>query len=213
MTYTTSMESGLDVAQLEHGTVKAVTAGGLIVHSTGGVTAARAAIGCLVEPHPGDRVLVSRSGSECFVLSVLAREGSSRCIRVSGELTVAADRLSFTADEHVDVHGKRRINMRAGCLGVSADDTRVDSKQVSLCGERGEARFDEFRGLISSLELIGDRVLQCVRQVTRRVSEVEILNVGNLIQRVRENLLSRSRRASVTASGDMHIDGERIHMG
>jgi hypothetical protein len=65
----------------------------------------------------------------------------------------------------------------------------------------------------TALEVVAERVVHCARQVVRRVEDIETLQVGNLVQRVRENFITRSKRASVTASGDMHIDGERIHMG
>jgi hypothetical protein len=45
------------------------------------------------------------------------------------------------------------------------------------------------------------------------INRTEILNIGNLVQNIRKNFTSHSRQAVITASKDMRIDGERIHMG
>lgn len=200
-------------ASLEHATVQAVTEGGLIVHGQRGVTTARAAVGCLIEPTTGDRVLISRSGDECFVLTVLAREHAERRIRVEGPLTVEARNLSLVGSHEAVLESGRRLQLRAEQIGVDSGEAEIHGRRLSASGDRGHAHFREMRLLSSTLEVITDRLVQCARQVARRVEEVETLHVGNLIQRVRENLVSRSKRTSITASGDVHVDGERIHMG
>lgn len=213
MTQHTATQSLHGCVQLEHATVKTCTDAGLIVHGPAGVATAQAAAGCLVEPMAGDRVLVSRSGRECFVLTVLARQGDGRSIRVSGELTVSARRLTLHGDEGTDLGDTTSLDLHSPRVTVAGQDTEVQAQRLRASAAEGRAHFRQIRVVADTIEAVSDRIAQCARQVVRRVEEVETLHVGNLVQRVRENLLSRSKRASITASKDVHIDGERIHMG
>jgi hypothetical protein len=45
------------------------------------------------------------------------------------------------------------------------------------------------------------------------VDTVETLNVGNLIQQVRNTLSSRAKQNMISASEDVRVDAKRIHMG
>lgn len=198
---------------LEHATVKACTEAGLIVHSPTGVATAKTAVGCLVEPTAGDRVLLTRSSEECFVLTVLARTQGQRRINIAGDLSITAERLYMQGRQEVDIEGGERLQMRSSRLAVVSGEAEVYGRRVSVSGDEGHAHFQHTRLVASAIEIVSDRIAQCARQIVRRVEEVETLQVGNLVQRVRENLLVRSKRTSMTASKDVHIDGERIHMG
>lgn len=213
MSHNTTMQPMQTAVGLEHATVKACTDAGLIVHGPAGVATAQAAVGCLVEPIAGDRVLISRGGDECFVLTVLARDSSRRSINVAGELSVTAGNLHLHGHQGTTVDSDTRLRMRSPKVAVTSGETEVHGRRVSVSGEEGHAHFRDTRLVASAIEVVGDRIAQCARQVVRRVEEVETLHVGNLVQRVRENLVSRSKRASITASKDVHVDGERIHMG
>lgn len=200
-------------SSLEHATVKACTEAGLIVHGPGGVATAQTAVGCLIEPMAGDRVLLSRSGDECFVLTVLARTGDKRQINIAGDLSISAERLHVLGREEACIDSSEHLQMRSSRIAVVSGEAEIHGQRITVSAEEGHAHFRTTRLVASAIEIVGDRIAQCARQVVRRVEDVETLHVGNLVQRVRENLLSRSKRTSMTASKDVHIDGERIHMG
>jgi hypothetical protein len=60
---------------------------------------------------------------------------------------------------------------------------------------------------------VAKQITQKTDMLLRWVEGVETLSIGNLIQNVRQNYTSHSQQAVITASKDMRIDGERIHMG
>lgn len=200
-------------ARLEHATVKAATEAGLIVHSVAGVATAQVAVGCLVEPEAGDQVLVSHGGGQCFVLTVLARSSASRAINVSGDLSVTADNVRIAARQDTAIVGASSAHVAARRFSVTSDETAVRSKHLDVSGEEGHAHFARVRLLATGIETIADRVVQSARQVVRKVEETEATTVRNLIQTVRDNYLSRSKRTSITARNDVQVDAERIHMG
>lgn len=213
MIHNTAVQTPPTEVGLEHATVKACTDGGLIVHGAIGVVTAQAAVGCLIQPVVGDRVLISRNAEECFVLTVLARNSRERSIDVPGDLSVTADHLYLCGRHEAAVDSHERLRLRTPRLAVTAGDTDVQGQSINVCGEQAQATFGDARLVATAVEIVSDRIAHCARQVVRRVEEVETLHVGNLVQRVRENLISRSKRTSITASKDVHVDGERIHMG
>lgn len=200
-------------AEMEHATVKACTDAGLIIHGPNGVSTGQVATGCLIEPMAGDRVLVSRSEDECFILAVLARTSDERTINAPGRLTVRAQHLDLRgeAGSVLASHGSTEISGRQ--FKLRSTEARVHAGRMSVIADSGEARISAVRLIADRIETVSDRIAQCARQVIRRVEEVESLQAGNVIQRIRENLFSRSKRVSLTASKDVHVDGERIHMG
>ncbi len=200
-------------ARMEHATVKACTDAGLIIHGPAGVATAQIAVGCLVEPAAGDRVLVSREAKECYVLSVLARDSTNRQINIPGSLSVRAERLDLHGSEGMGLRGDNRVDVQTQELAVASGRTELNSDEFTASGTQAHAHFRRASLTASVIEVVSDRLVQCARQAVRRIEEVETLHVGNLVQRVRENLISRSKRTSMTASKDVHVDGERIHMG
>lgn len=200
-------------AVMEHATIQAETAAGWIVHGPEGVRAAQVAAGCLVAPHVGDRVLVTRAGAECYVLTILSRESRDRELRVNGELAVSAKRLRLSGDEDVALKGGHKVGLHGHRIALTSDETAVCGRRVEVTADEGRAQFRKVQLVASSLETCADRIGQFARTVIRRVEEVETTQIGNLVQNIRESLISRSKRTSMTARKDVHVDGERIHMG
>lgn len=214
MTDTSMMPRAESETTLEHATVKAITPAGLIIHGSFGVASARKAAGCLLEPEVGDRVLASYTGAESYILMVLKRaHGTPARLDVSGELEIGADLLSLSGRAETRINGAERLHLSGQKVATVGDVAEFSARRVSVAGEEGHAVFRDARLSSRKVEVVAERVAQVAQQVIRRVEEVETLSIGNLVQRVRENWLVRSKRTSVTASGDMHIDGERIHMG
>lgn len=200
-------------AGLEHATVKASTEAGVIVHGVNGVATAWTSLGCLIEPQAGDRVLVSRQRGERFVIAVLAREQQQCTIRVPGDLAIESDRLTLRGRTRLDASGHSQLGLWSPKVSVTGSRTELTSDTVSLTGDEAQVTTRRARLSTSALDVCADRIVQAARQVMRRVEDVEVLHMGSLIQRIRETLISRSKRTSVTARHDVHIDGERIHMG
>ena len=111
------------VPALEYGYVRDCSARHLRIETRHGDLRGSRAVGCLVAPRPGDRVLISLDADgECFVLSVLTRE------------TPGAD---------IDLSGPSTIRVRDGGLVLAADETiAAVSRSLSLTAEQGRAEFD-----------------------------------------------------------------------
>ncbi len=106
------------------------------VYHLGDGRAARAAVSCLVRPAVGDRVLVSDSGEEVFILHILAREPGGRAsLSVPGadEVRLEQDRVTLLAREHLALHSLRDLELAAAAtLRQSAANQFVHVAQALI---------------------------------------------------------------------------------
>jgi hypothetical protein len=174
-------------------------------------------VSCLVEPLPGDTVLVSQTASgKCYVLSILEREDQGpTSLAFDGDVDLRAreGRLRLAAQEGIDL--------------VSAKDTALISAQLSVNSVQGEVSiqhlsfFGNFlQGQIQKIKLIGqacdsvlERVSQRVKRCYRRVEELDQLTAGQLNYRVNKLMSLRGKYSVLTAEEDVRIDGDKILMG
>lgn len=174
-------------------------------------------LSCLVEPLPGDTVLVSQTTSgKCYVLSILEREDQGPTSLVFDgdvDLKTRAGRLRMAAQEGIDL--------------VSAKDTALISAQLSVNCVQAEVTiqhlsfFSNFlQGQIQKIKLIGqacdsvfERVSQRVKRCYRRVEDLEQLTAGQLNYRVKKLMSLRGKYSVLTAEENVRIDADKILMG
>ncbi|HKJ88426.1 MAG TPA: DUF3540 domain-containing protein [Gammaproteobacteria bacterium] len=201
--------------ELGSGVVESAAQGGWAVACDAGRVRARKAFSCLVEPRNGDRVLVAELAGEAYILAVLERPGcQDACLSFPGNVEVQAPNgnLDMVADREVGVTASeahvtaqrtrmlsREMDVYAGTLAVRGGALNAQATEVNVTAQR-------------SSSVIG-RVFQRAESVIRQVEQVETLNVGNLIQTVREQLNLRARWGVLRTRKDLSIDGEHIHMG
>lgn len=203
-------------ADLFQARVNGVSSESVLIDTGTGVVNAGVAFSCLVAPIAGDTVLVSVAGNEYFVLSVLKREQEQdMTLEFPADVTMASrqGKVSVVADQGIGLmtpsetrFTASRINCRSAELDLvtnrlhaNATDIEAHSKNVSLH--------------TNTLSTVAKQVSQKTDMLVRWVENVETLNIGNLVQRIRKNLTSHSNQAMITATKDMRIDAERIHMG
>lgn len=202
---------------LEYGRVVASIDRFFAVETDRAEVKASKAVSCLVEPLPGDTVLLSRTSSgKCYVMSILEREDQG-----PASLVFDGD-VDFSAKA-----GRLRLAAREGIDLVSAKDTALISAQLSVNSAQAEVNiqnlffFGNFlQGQIERIKLIGqacdsvfDRVSQSVQRCYRRVEELEQLTAGQLNYLVKKLMSLRGKYSVLTAEEDVRIDGDKILMG
>ena len=97
----------------------------------GPINAVKAA-GCLIEPGPGDLVLLSVDVQNvAFILSVLIRESGESLktsINLPGpvEVWVQGGDLSFSSDNNINLTANRDLDLTSGRLSLQAEEGRGD---------------------------------------------------------------------------------------
>jgi hypothetical protein len=161
---------------------------------------ARTAAGCLLQPEPGDRVLaVVQPGQPAYVLCVLEKAGAAGTL---------------------DLGGGARITARDGALAL-------EGRELELRAGTGRARFDAFswqsrsltaqvgslRALGLTLESVFDRVVQRARTSLRWIRDLDHAAAGRVRRQVQGQYSVQSGSASITAEGQVKVDGRQIHLG
>jgi hypothetical protein len=202
---------------LEYGTVRLAQGKTLMVETRSGVRPARRALSCLLEPRPGDTVLVSETPSaDCYVLSILERpqEGpATLCFDGDVELKAASGRVRVAAQEGIDLVSARDTQLVSSSLSVSTLEAEVTAQQLSFFGTLFQGQVDRIKLAGQTCDSVFDRVSQTARRSYRRIEELEHVAAGQLTCLVKKLLSLRGKHSVLTAEEDVRIDGDKILMG
>ncbi len=172
------------------------------------------AAGCLLEPSPGDLVLLlRRSHGPHYVLNVLEKQEDACTLRFPGDLTLDASRGSFSLQaEKLDLTG--------------SDSAALYSPEVTLAGQLGRLRFVRLdilaKDLVARMQCIksvADRILQTASNVTSRVGRMlrltgfELHRAGTMRTEVEERFTVETGQADILARDEVTVDAKKIHLG
>lgn len=178
--------------------------------------AARRAVGCLLRPEPGDRVLAVELGSEVWILSVLERD---RCqtgvIDADGSLTLRAGAgdLSLDAVGSVRMRATEAIELDAARLGVRAVVADLIMRRLSVLGECFDGRFDRLRVVGRLFEGLVQRLGIRARSSHREIDELDCTRAGRIDSRAVGDMSLQAGNLLGRAEGLARIDGKQIHLG
>ncbi len=168
-------------------------AGAVRVDAGGGEVSALRAVSCLVEPAPGDTVLLARAGDRAFVLAVLERP-----VR-PGEAPPAR-RIASAGPIEIEAP---EVTVRAGTLSLVG-------RTVSLAGRLFTAVFRQSRRITGREEVRA--VTRTVRADTQvvRVDGAERDHYGVHAIRVDGAATHAAQSTFFRAEADIRFDGERF---
>lgn len=198
------------------GTVKGVADKSVMIETRQGVINAGVAFSCLVTPEPGDQVLFSRSERSCYVLAILERSsGKNMQMDFPGDvrLKTANGRMDLAAATDLNLVAGEKGSLTGSTTALAGTTVHVTAGELSAQADAINTHAKTANVFIDAVDVVARRITQRAENVMRWVEQIETLHIGSLIQHVRRAMLSHSYHASITASKDVRIDGERIHMG
>ena len=178
---------------------------------------AKKSVNCLVEPLPGDTVLISRTDSgRCYILGVLERaEAGPSTLVFDGdvELKTTDGRFSVAAQDGIDLVTAKDTSMVSAELSVNSMEAEVNIQHLSVFGMFLEGQIERIKLIGQACDSIFDRVSQRVKRSYRRVEELDQLKAGQLSYFVKKLMSLRGKYSVLTAEEDVRIDGDKILMG
>jgi hypothetical protein len=202
--------------QLMKGTIKGVSRQNLMIDLDIGVMKARTAFSCLVTPMVGDSVLVNRNDTDYFVLAVLERNSEQDMaldFPGSVKVTVNEGQIDFVAKKGITLLSTETTRLVSKNINMISADMAVNTGKLTAHAIDIESHSRTAKLYTHLLSTVAKQMSQKTEVLIRWVEKVETLNIGNLIQNIRQNYTSHSNQVVITASKDMRIDAERIHMG
>ncbi|MCC6527516.1 MAG: DUF3540 domain-containing protein [Polyangiaceae bacterium] len=179
---------------------------------------ARRAVGCLVEPAVGDRVLVAgaAASAEWYVLSVLDREAAVPVVLAAEEdLTIAsrAGSVHLLAAQDLDCAAGGAVRLAAPELHVEAAEATLGIRALEYLGDKVRVQAERVLTVARFLDTEAERWSQRVDRAFRFVKEMELLRAKQVDHAVEETLHLRARHALVYANQVVKIDGDQIQLG
>jgi hypothetical protein len=178
--------------------------------------AARRAVSCLVEPEPGDVVLIGGDQERTYVLAVLEREGTAPVRLVSRgdtEVVAAGGRLSVIGETAVEVLSPARIGITAPEVSVTGRLGRMMLDQVVHVGQALSSHVQRLKLVGEALETILERVMTRAKRSYRLVEEEDHLRARSLDHRAEGTLRLHGKTTIVTGSTLAKVDAGQIHIG
>ncbi|VBB46662.1 conserved hypothetical protein [uncultured Desulfatiglans sp.] len=201
----------------EYGKIQKLQADGCLVETASGLIRASQAVGCLIRPQPGDKVLVcSDSDGAAYILAVLERrpdEGLEIRFDRPAAIRVSRGRLSLVSQEGIDLGANQDIQLTASALEVHAARGKVIMERAAFLGSFLEVQAARVRLLAGILESVAERLTQKIKRSYRVIEESEHVKAGSLDYFARKWLSFKGRYTLLTAREDVKVDGERIHIG
>jgi len=182
-----------------------------------GVLTAKKSVNCLVEPLPGDTVLISQTESgRCYILGVLERaEAGPSTLMFDGDVEVKTTdgRFSVAAQEGIDLVTAKDTSMVSAELSVNSMEAEVSIQHLSFFGMFLEGQIERIKLIGQACDSVFDRVSQRVKRSYRWVEELDQLRAGQLSYFVKKLMSLRGKYSVLTAEEDVRIDGDKILMG
>jgi hypothetical protein len=181
------------------------------------VLVCRRAASCLIEPEPGDLVLVAGDGREhVYILAVLERAGDGPArLSVEGDLAIQVRRghFSVSSSHGIDLVTATDVKIAGSGLDVRAERGRVFLAELSYIGGKILAQAERVKLLAGIFDSVLERFAQKVKRSYRVVEEMDHLRSGQISYRAEKNMDLRARNALLTAEELVKLDGDQIHLG
>ncbi|MDA8601999.1 DUF3540 domain-containing protein [Gammaproteobacteria bacterium] len=214
--HTSVMREENDRIELLSAEVKGGFGREFMIQLGGVVSRATLSVSCLVQPLPGDIVLVSSGLKSCHILAILERvsgadvsisfEGSAKLIAANGDIEIYSD-------ESVEIRGAKGIQVSSDLLSINSTNAQMHCKEASVFGGSLNTVWNEVRNVVDTLSTVAERAIQSLGSSFRVISGIDQKKCQDSVAIVERVSVQRSNDAVITARRDIKIDGERIHMG
>ena len=199
---------------------------GVVTHVAGktlGIRAGASALlagrakSCLVEPTPGDTVLVAvASSGRAWVLAVLeGAEGDATRLSIDGDLDLSLNqgRFTVTAPEGVGVVSGKDVSVVSGQVQVNAVEGGVVLERLSFFSRYVYSEVEKLKSFATTIDRVAERVTERVKRSYRTVEELDRVQARQIDMTADQVMSLRAGNAVVTAEKLVKIDGEQIHVG
>lgn len=179
------------------------------VRTGAGTVTARQAEGCLLQPQPGDTVLLSLGPQgNHYILTVIERAAKGHnTVAFSGDVTFTATdgSINFTADHCVSVESPG--------LQVEAREGTVNIESCSFLGKLFNAHLENINLLGKTCNSLFKRMTQRLDVLYRHVSAHEELQSASSRRVVDGSCIIQAENTTVLSEKVSKVDGKQVQLG
>ncbi|MCK1784146.1 DUF3540 domain-containing protein [Pseudomonas sp. TNT11] len=174
------------------------------------------ALGCLLQPAVGDCVLISLSGDQGYVLSVLERsQAQSSELRVPGDLylNLPMGALNIRARDGMALDAGPSLKVEAQSSSARFSKTEISVDRLSVTGVRSDSHWQELNEHAERISQQATRHDAQYGDSRRQVQGHEDVHAGSLRQRIDGDWSVRGETLDLFADVAVAIDAQRIKLG
>ncbi|WP_254604494.1 DUF3540 domain-containing protein [Achromobacter insolitus] len=183
--------------------------GSYAVACDGRVWTVQRAASCLLEPQPGDEVLISGPDpARIYLIAVTVQADATRStMQAEGDLILR----SCTGD--VLLEGGRAVRVRTPDYAIEAEDERHTCGRIRMVAKQLHATVGEMQLVGRSYEAVLDRLTVMARLSLRSVSEMDQVRAGAIDFQADHTARLHAAYTVVTGGDLVKVDAKQIHMG
>lgn len=169
---------------------------------------AKLAASALLQPQPGDRVLLAWCDGQCWVVSVLElRTAGAAQISVpcTGTLTISHPSLQL--------HASQRLNVQAHALHVDAQTTRAHLGVTKLAARAIQVAAERVSLWADLVQTRAQSLLVRAEQRVTKIDQADLLQAGHVITEVDHLMQLKACHIQAKAQETVLMDGKQILMG
>lgn len=174
-----------------------------------------AAAGCLLQPAVGDVVLVSVTGANGYILSVLerGRPEQAAVMSVAGTLQLRAQNVEISASSELSLDAGASLHIKADAAQVDLDAARVRCQALSLQGAKLHSRWEQRVDIAQEHVTIASYSETHMGQSTRRITGHEEVTAASFRQSATQDWTVRAGTATLVGRNRAVVDGNSIQIG
>jgi hypothetical protein len=180
-------------------TILRPVAGGMLIAHHGLEVLAQTALSCLVQPEPGDHVLIA-SADAIWIIAVLSR-ASGAPLRLLG----GTDAIIGGPDA--------ALTLAPGTFNLHTPRANLFIEEVMHAGGSITAHLKSIKLFAGLVETLAERALLQFRNLFRIVEETDHLRAQTIDHTATGSLHLQAQNAFVMAENALRMDAEQIHMG
>lgn len=204
-------------AELRHARINAIDGERFgLVSSDGTRYWLKPALGCLLQPAIGDRVLISIEGDDGFILSVLERVQTQPArLQFEGDLSlsVPGGALSIQTRDGLAINAGELLSIEAETGVAQLSQMHLQLHTFQVCGERFDSHWTERSDTIMRHNEIVAWHTSEYGDSRRLIHGHEEVKAGSLRQRIDKEWSLQSNSLNMYAEVTVTIGGERIRLG
>jgi len=202
---------------LAYGTIRMKQNNLYVVATDRSTVKAKRSINCLVQPQPGDTVLISQDDDErAYILNILESEYNSPTELVfDGDVDIKTPngRFGIAAQEGIDLVSAKDTTLLSSKFSVNAVQADVNIERISLFSSFLQARLARIKLIGQTCDSVFERISQRVKRCYRQVDDLDHLRAGQLNYVAKKLMSFRGKYTVMTAKEDVRIDADKILMG
>lgn len=174
------------------------------------------AASCLLQPAPGDQVLVSMTGQQGYILAVLEQADASQSelhLPGNAQLLAAQGTLTVAARDGLKLAGGAAVMLDAPTVRLATPRLDVHARTMRVTGDTRHSIWRERHDVAHTHSSVVARIDCRVHDRVTRISGHDELAAGSQRIVVQGDWRVRARHADVRASQRASVDAAQVQIG